>query len=300
MPNLEYPGFIGLSDQVLFRAGSTTEPVDKIDKTKQPPPPRTIIIYGWGDSRAKHVVKYADGFQRVFPGANQIMVLSPISRAIFQSREQRAEHMKCVVNAAFPSDTHGDYDDENEGSVLIHMLSNTGAIFYTSTLLAYREIYNKPLPHRLVVLDSTPGTTEISLRTLPRLSYAMTLGTAAWFPWPFVVTQCLWAAFLATNCFVETVTGRDSAPVTALKTFRNPETEEKSARRLYLYSKDDQIILWSDIEEHIAESRRQGWQADAVTFEGSGHVRHMQVHPEKYWKNIQLAWIEAVAQKRHV
>jgi predicted transposase YbfD/YdcC len=289
MPNLEYPGFTGLSDQVLFRAASTTEPADK---TKQQP--RTVIIYGWGDGQAKHVAKYTDGFQQLFPSANQIMVLSPISRAMWQSREQRAENMTHVVKAAFPNEDVGTHD---EGSVLIHMLSNTGAIFYTSTLHAYREAYNRPLPHRLVVLDSTPGTTEISLRTLPRLSHAMTLGTAAWFPWPFLVTQCLWATFLAANHLVERITGRDSAPLTALKTFQNPDMEDKSAKRLYLYSKDDQIILWSDIEEHIAESREQGWQADGVIYEGSGHVRHMQVHPEKYWKNIQIAWIEAMAPK---
>ncbi|CRG83423.1 hypothetical protein PISL3812_00774 [Talaromyces islandicus] len=286
MPNLEYPGFTGLSDQVLFRAASTTE--------KTTHQPRAVIIYGWGDALAKHVVKYADGFQQLFPSANQIVVLSPISRAMWQSSEKRAEHMAHVVKAAFPSE---DANTHDEGSVLIHMMSNTGAIFYTSTLHAYRAAYNKPLPHRLVVLDSTPGSTDISLATLPRLSRAMTLGTAAWFPWPFLVTQCLWATFLAGNHLLEIITGRDSAPVTSLKTFQNADMEEKSAKRFYLYSKEDQIIFWSDIEKHIAESREQGWQTDAVIFEGSGHVGHMRLHPEKYWNNIKLAWVEASTEK---
>lgn len=289
MPKLEYPGFTGLSDQVLFRAA--TEPADK---TKQQP--RTVLIFGWGDGQPKHVAKYADGFRRLFPCANQIMVLSPISRAMWQSLEQRAESMTHVVKAAFPDGE----STQDEGSMLVHIMSNTGAIFYAATLHAYRQAYNKPLPHRLVVLDSTPGSTDITLETLPRMSRAMALGTAALFPWPFLVTQCLWATFLAATHLWETVTGRDGAPVTSMKAFQNPDMQEKSAKRLYLYSKDDQIILWSDIEKHIAESREQGWQTDSVLFEGSGHVGHMRLHPEEYWKSIQNAWAGIVAPKRQV
>lgn len=214
---------------------------------------------------------------------------------MWQSLEQRAEHMTHVVKSAFPSDIS---NTDEEGSVLVHIMSNTGAIFYAATLHAYRKAYNKPLPPRLVVLDSTPGSTDMTLEALPRFSRAMALGTAAWFPWPFVVTQCLWATFLVGNHFLQVITGRESAPVTSIKAFQNPDMQEKSAKRVYLYSKEDQIILWSDIEKHIAESREQGWQTDAVVFEGSGHVGHMRLHPEKYWNSIQAAWIEVVDQKR--
>ena len=44
--------------------------------------------------------------------------------------------------------------------VLVHAMSNTGAIFNASTIIVYQRRHgtDKLFPHQLLVLDSTPGS----------------------------------------------------------------------------------------------------------------------------------------------
>ncbi|KAG8421365.1 hypothetical protein J3459_007459 [Metarhizium acridum] len=118
----------------------------------------------------------------------------------------------------------------------------------------------------------------------------MALGTAARFPWPFAVTQSIWAAFLCVNSVYAWTIGRESAGAWSVKAVNNEKYEAADASRLYLYSKEDDLIGWEDIESNIAESRALGRKADTEIFDGSGHVEHMRKFPKKYWAAIQRAW----------
>ncbi|KAL2860958.1 TMEM53 family protein [Aspergillus lucknowensis] len=282
-----WPGFTALSDQIFVRQGSITDGIEKPQPAKQP---RVVIIFAWGDAQPKHVAKYADGFRHLYPDAKQIAVLSPIYKSIWRTMAQRIEAMKPVLDAAFPSPN----SDEHNGSVLVHVMSNTGGIAYAATLHAYRNRYGRPLPHRLVTLDSTPGSTKLTFANLRRLALAMALGTASWFPWPFFVTKGLWGVFLFLLNVLEKILGRESAGAQSVKAFGNPELSSKQTRRLYLYGKEDRIILYTDIEENIAGARASGWKSDARLFEGSGHVEHMRKNPAGYWKALQDSWEEAI------
>ncbi|KAI9368054.1 hypothetical protein BJX61DRAFT_248912 [Aspergillus egyptiacus] len=277
-----FPGFTALSDQVFVREGSS----DTVNSNSNSTHPDVVIIFAWGDAQPKHVAKYTDGFRTLFPQAKQIAVLSPIYKALWRSMAQRVEAMKPVIDAAFPSLNKEDCAP----SILVHVMSNTGGIAYAATLHAYKNIYGRPLPHRLVTLDSTPGSTDLTFANMRRLSLAMALGTASWFPWPFVLTQGLWGVFLYVVSVIERLLGRKSAGVESVRAIGDPALSSKNVRRLYLYSKQDRIILWSDIERHVADARRQGWKADCRVFEGSGHVEHMRRNPAVYWKAIEDSW----------
>ncbi|GAB0132187.1 hypothetical protein EsDP_00000630 [Epichloe bromicola] len=67
-------------------------------------------------------------------------------------------------------------------------MSNTGAVNYATTLNAYQETFGHSMPHQLLAMDSTPGSSDLSWGNVTRWSRAMALGAAAWFPWPFAVT----------------------------------------------------------------------------------------------------------------
>lgn len=282
-----FPGFTAISDQIFVREGL---PESKEAETKRPNQPEVLIIFAWGDAQPKNVTKYADGFRALYPQSKQIAVLSPIYKALWRSMPQRAEAMKPVLDAVFPSKN----PDEHTASVLVHVMSNTGGIAYAATLHAYKNTYGRAFPHQLVTLDSTPGSTDLTFSNMRRLSLAMALGTASWFPWPFALTQGLWGVFLCVMNVIERILRRKSAGVESVKAIENPELSTKEARRLYLYGKGDRIILWTDIERHVAEARREGWKSDCRLFEGSGHVEHMRKSPVEYWKAIQESWEEAV------
>ena len=281
------PGFATVSEQVLLRepdaANGTVAPADD---------PELVLIYGWGDGQAKHVAKYADGFRALYPHARQLVILGSIYKALFTDLAGRTAPMMAVVETAFPKDDGAGAGAEPSPppKVLAHCMSNTGAINYASTLYAYRQARGRQLPHRLTVLDSTPGGTDYTVANVKRWARAMALAVAAWFPWPFAVTQGILAACLFLLGFVERVTGRDSAGAWGWKVANDEGLELRSARRLYLYSAEDEIIDSKDVERHAAEARQLGWEADTELFHGSNHVGHMRKAPEQYWNAIKASW----------
>ena len=284
---LEIPGFTPLSDQVFSRKSA-------LEKGGAPAShPQTILIFGWGDGAPKHVLKYADGYQSLYPHANQFIVLSPIFKAIFSDLSDRSAAMRPLIKHVFPTS-----ESREDPRILIQCMSNAGGINTAATLHEYRETFGEPLPHQLVVLDSTPGNPCLTLETLERWSRAMAMGVGAYLPWPTVITQGFCAIFLAGHRLFETVIGREAASLFSSGAMNNQVYETTSARRLYLYSKEDDIIGWKDIEKHDAEAKSKGYRTDAVLFEGSGHVGHLRLAPEQYWSAIQGAWKQASEEHR--
>ncbi|KAG7141053.1 hypothetical protein HYQ45_002302 [Verticillium longisporum] len=278
-----FPGFTALSEQVFVREAPVS------DGPRPAGQPHTVMLYGWGDGTARNVQKYTDGYAALFPHARQIAVLSPIAKAMFNSAAARAVAMTPVVDTLGALDTDDDGNADAD-AILVEAMSNTGAVNFSATLDAFAARHGRPLPHRLLVLDSTPGSPWLTWPSLQRWSRAMTIGTAAWFPWPFAVTQCLWGSFLTVNVLAGWCVGREAAGAFALRVTDDDAFETKDARRLYLYSKEDDLITSDDVEMYMAASRQKGYQLRAELFDGSGHVGHMRMHPEKYWKSIADAW----------
>ncbi|KAM0278797.1 hypothetical protein ACHAQH_004988 [Verticillium albo-atrum] len=273
-----FPGFTALSEQVFVREATLN------DAPRPAGQPHTVLIYGWGDGTARNVQKYTDGYAVLFPHARQIAILSPIAKAMFNNSAARAMAMTPVVDAL------GALDGQGDDAILIEVMSNTGAVNYSATLDGFTARHARPMPHKLLVLDSTPGSPWLTWPSLQRWSRAMTIGTANWFPWPFGVTQCIWGSFLTVNVLAGWCVGREAAGAFALRVTDDETFETKDAKRLYLYSKEDDLITSDDVEMYIAESRQKGYQMRAELFDGSGHVGHMRMHPQKYWKSIADAW----------
>jgi hypothetical protein len=293
------PGFTAITDQIFVREPDA-EPAAEGETDTQAVPdrdqPDVVLIYGWGDGLPKHVAKYADGFRALFPRARQFLVLSPIAKAMFSSNEQRAEAMKPLVRAMF-ADAVAKQAPPPPTRVLAHTMSNTGAINYSGTLHAHNALFGGPLEHQLLVMDSTPGSTVMTVENLKRWSRAMALGTAPWFPWPFVVTQAIMGVLLVVNECVQRAVGRENAGAAARRAAADESFLRRDVRTLYLYSQEDDLIAYQDIEAHVAESRSRGWEADTVLFDGSGHVGHMRMHPVKYWDAMRQSWLKAVEAK---
>ncbi|KAI0179902.1 DUF829-domain-containing protein [Hypoxylon sp. FL1284] len=282
------PGFTPISDRIFVR--------DKdVDSTSIPEkgsvnPPTTIIVYGWGDGVPKHVAKYTDGYHKLFPTARIVMVTSPTLAAAYHSLDQRTRSMLPLVDLLFP--TPGDSSEK----VLMHVMSNTGGIFAAATFNAYQRRHgrDKALPHHLLVSDSMPGSPEFGTQ-VGRWATAMTVGTAGYFPWPFTVTRGIWWSFLYIMYFVEKVLGRVPSGAHSCAVLLDTATTTPRALRLYMYSKSDEIIGWEDLEAQVAIAKSKGYTTILEMFEGSPHVGHMRMHPDRYWGAIEKWWKESMA-----
>ncbi|KAJ4286866.1 hypothetical protein N0V88_007879 [Collariella sp. IMI 366227] len=287
-------GFKKLSNQVYLRDG---EP-----GAQDPSHPSTVIIYGWGDARPKHVAKYVDGFQQLFPHARIVLIFSPILKALYQTLDSRSQTMIPVIDAIYPGllenpNDPSAKDKTTKERVLLHVMSNTGGMNCAATMNAYTQRTGGQLfPHDMMVCDSTPGSTHF-LPNVGPWSRALALGPSRFLPWPFVVTRALAAIFLACLHGFGWVLGATSAAEFSTGAVNDTRYSDNGAKRLYLYSKEDDIIHWEDIEQHAADARGKGWDVSAEMFEGTSHVGHMRAHPEQYWAVIAAAWNEATSSR---
>jgi hypothetical protein len=58
------------------------------------------------------------------------------------------------------------------------------------------------------------------------------------------------------------------------------------ARRVYLYSKTDEMVDWETVEEHAMEAEEDGCQVERERFGNSKHVGHMMEDYDRYWAAI--------------
>jgi hypothetical protein len=63
-----------------------------------------------------------------------------------------------------------------------------------------------------------------------------------------------------------------------------------SIPKCYMYSKNDPLISWEDISEHVCAAIEQGTDVLEYVFETSGHVDHAKVDPTRYWSGVLLVW----------
>ena len=197
-------GFKKLSNQVYVQEGSGSG-----SDTPNPEHPSTVIIYGWGDARPRHVSKYVAGYRQLFPHAQIVLIFSPILKALYQTLEARSRTMIPVLETVYPEaltgaptkqggwgEEAGEAAKQADRRVLLHVMSNTGGLNCAATMNGYTSnTHGAVMPHQLMICDSTPGSTDFA-RNVGAWSKAMTVGAAGWFPWPAAFTQALAAVFV--------------------------------------------------------------------------------------------------------
>jgi hypothetical protein len=127
--------------------------------------PNTIIIFGWADGQSRHVVKYTDVYQKLYPTARIIAILSRIMSIFLSTAEVTQAVMKPAVTVLLFSDKISDGRALLK-RVLLHILSNGSAINLVGFSEAYQAQTNHFLSHVLLVTDSTPGGDKFSTKLM--------------------------------------------------------------------------------------------------------------------------------------
>lgn len=125
----------------------------------------------------------------------------------------------------------------------------------------------------------------------------MAMGVPKWVPFPSTLTTSLCCLFLCVVFYAAQLVGIEPSGPYSVRVFLEPEIADPGALRLFLYSKEDDLIYWEDLEANAAMARSKGYETVLERFEGSPHVGHMRAHPEQYWSAILRAWKQAVEKK---
>ncbi|KAI0474076.1 hypothetical protein GGR56DRAFT_676508 [Xylariaceae sp. FL0804] len=284
-----FPGYTPVTDRIFIRNASPDDAAGADaarPRSASGKDPTLVLIYGWGDALPKHVAKYADGYHALFPLARIVVVVSPILKASTQTLGPRTRAMMPVVDTCFPTAAAG-----AEERVLLHVMSNTGGIYAAATLNAYRQRHGAAaaaaLPHHLCVSDSTPGGLVFRVEAW-RWARAMALAAPRWLPARWARRLC-WAFLWLMHLLARALRVEEAGPYSC-RVFLDPAVATTRAPRLYLYSREDDLIGWRDVEAQAAEARARGYETVLERFEGSPHVGHMRVHPQQYWAAILRCW----------
>lgn len=161
----------------------------------------------------------------------------------------------------------------------MHTFSNGGAIQLTTLgsmirkraeaeAAATRSSYVTPLPARSIVIDSAPGTT--GLRGLLRAFTAGIKSTILKLP-IYLVLTLIWAVIRAYTAIVRP----PPAHIDKLNLdLYDPTILPRTAKRLYIYSKNDELIEYQNIEKNIENARKAGVEVETLKFDKSPHVAH--------------------------
>lgn len=245
--------------------------------------PDVILLTTFMNATPRHVAKYTSGYKILYPHARIIVIQTSLAVIVWKSASYKREHRRPVLEVllALPPDT----------KLLWHTFSNGGS--YTASMIAqdYAAITGRALPAMAEIFDSCPGrihrgrTVEAFLAAAPK---------------NVVIRQILYAFLVAYLLLVELgdkVSGQKNHMVRMWDEMNEERYFEPGTPRLYLWSKEDNMIYWKDVLDHMQDAEAKGWKCEGEEFVGSMHCNHLGLDPVKYWSAVERVWERAELEK---
>lgn len=245
-------------------------------------PPSLIIVLPWTGTHGRHVAKYTEAYQTIFPSAYILCITTSAKDLCLRSSTRKQQRLRPAV--AYIRD-HLERND-NRANVLVHAFSEGGSNKAAELAEAYHDTTGARLPCSALYLDSTPGHPRFlrlcnaikkSLPPIPILNCTGLLVGSA-------LLGSIWILYTCIKGYDNNVISRTR------RRLQDPQHWDPTAPRCYFYSKADELIAWTDIKEHVGEAVRSGVPVMDVCFEDSAHCKHAAMYPEKYWGAAALTW----------
>ncbi|KAJ7064345.1 hypothetical protein C8F01DRAFT_42637 [Mycena amicta] len=262
------------------------------DSSSSSTDPTLVLVFGWMSAYPVHLEKYCRTYAQIYPGATIILVPSHLSIfwTPYAALRSRYSQLLQVLDA------HG--YREGRARILAHTFSNGGAFHLVAMnrVLSLASSSSTPIPRSpsLLVLDSNPGAER-----LDRIHQAITA------PIKNPLTRFIVSGVVTAIFFViwvqKRILRRPTLVDNMMNALRLPRAlpwMDAHTPRLYIYSKADRVVPWTDVDAHAQRSERDGIDVRMVCFEDSPHVSHARLHPEEYWSAIQKTWREVSETKQ--
>ena len=279
-----------------------------------PPRPtagQLIILCTWLGAARKHIAKYIVLYRCIAPSARILLIESSIGilSSIFVPRQRVVKYAPAAAavldtlaecehhfppypkgpsDACLRAEKNDDRTRQSSASssyadpkILLHIFSNGGMSSATHLLNVLRSRMNKPLALTGIVFDSCPGKGASYWQSFDAMVLSFPKNPA----WRFL-------GALAVHCFLIILAlyiacGNEN-PVTLWR--RTPLEEHPAHGACYLFSKEDRMIDWIDIQQHAEEARKNDWRVSEVLFDGSGHCAHLMMDEGRYIEAVKGVW----------
>ncbi|KAK0108219.1 hypothetical protein ONS95_003039 [Cadophora gregata] len=168
MPSSDIRTSVSFKDfQQLSPTISLYRPSDSNTKSHPATPQdRSLIILApWLSAQPRHITKYTDAYQSLFPNASILVICTTAADMVYRSYHSQQEDLNTVLPVLQANDDNGELD------ILLHMFSNAGAHKASQIARAHQGQTKTTLKCGVMVFDSTPG-----IATYSRIVDAMTVG----------------------------------------------------------------------------------------------------------------------------
>ncbi|EPE30542.1 hypothetical protein GLAREA_03509 [Glarea lozoyensis ATCC 20868] len=244
--------------------------------TTKAKPPRFIIIAGWTDAKPTHLAKYILKYQTLYPAAQILLLRSTMSCILRPSQIGPAMKPAAIaLRAAFQTSTAA----VSSPPLVIHIFSNGGSSSIAKLYDQYAALAglseDTRLPPHVTIFDSAPGLFHIS-NSIAFISVSFSpfqtlLATPLLYLWAI-----LWSGAMALGLLPDLLGD-------TYKSHNHHEGNGREVRRVYVYSEEDKLSDFRDVEKHHAEAGRRGFETRLEMWRGSRHVEHARGDGERYW-----------------
>ncbi|KAL9637713.1 MAG: hypothetical protein Q9164_002038 [Protoblastenia rupestris] len=239
----------------------------------------TIILLTWMNAAPVHIAFYLQKHRSLFPSARLILVRGTVPNMVYLPANIQKRSLASVLSAIRA---------EPKSPIYLHLFSNSGAQSTSTLLQAYKESSpsrREQLPINAMFVDSAPSLGTYS-SGYAGISYEVTRFPVWIQPLGFLLTHLLVGLMWLVGCMM----GRENVLTQSNNDLNDPALVPLDAPRVYLYSVEDRLVRWQDVEMHAAVAERKGWEVRREIFERTGHCRHGKGEPGegRYWGLVRM------------
>lgn len=261
--------------------------------------PKLILLATWMGAQDPYVAKYIQPYRDLYPTSPILLVRSEMrhflipgsgikdilpalaaQRAAFQTRITASDAGEAVISSA----------GKNEPEMLVHTWSNGGNNTFATLRRLWAKSTDAPFPAHTLVMDSAPGKFGFKATYTAFSAGLPPLLRAILSPILYAMVSWFW---LLNSIHRLRYNGSDGGPLEVLaKSFNPPKAQNpwNEIRRTYIYSPEDRLVSYRDVEAHAADAEKKGYEVRTERFDGTGHVAHMRKDPKRYWEIVTETW----------
>ncbi|CAI7584769.1 unnamed protein product [Penicillium pancosmium] len=237
--------------------------------------PALVVLCTWaGGATPRRINKYLAQYRQLYPSSALLLITTSIPDTAFRPFRwirRRLKPARRAIRQVLASESR---DTDDRPGILFHLFSHGGSNIGVQLSLAMREEADH---------DCSPGddaferSYRAALLSVPQNAIAQFVSGTLLYPSLSVLNGLQNAGFIRA--------------VRDLRLALNdPNTFGTEAKRLYIYSKEDVMVGWEDVQSHFEEARSQGYTADQIVFESGSHCTLMVEDADRYWKAVQGFW----------
>ncbi|OJI80177.1 hypothetical protein ASPTUDRAFT_193602 [Aspergillus tubingensis CBS 134.48] len=241
--------------------------------------PSLIILCTWyGGATPRRVAKYTSGYRQRYPRTSILLINTSFRDYVARSLHSIDGNLTPAKNTITKT-----LQSTPDARILLHVFSNGGCNTVTQLARAMKsEPVNFKSALKLIIFDCCPGDSSFD-----RLYAAGAVALPTAQPGRAIGTAVLYS------------TAKVGYALQSIKAMRSIDDYRADlndteifgeARRLYLYSRIDNMIPWKDVEGHMIEASRRGYRVTGVSFEDGKHCGLVMGDERRYWDAVERAW----------